>query len=202
MFAYTLKSDETCEKVAIPAARAFFDQRNLVLQMMVLRLKVFLMRGDGSTMSFQLAIAPKLVLSVSAANLWYAINYSKDMAAIWECVLKFESLASERLVPCEAHGASANKRLIAHTRSNMAEKDPQKMFVSGMCHLLANKLVEASLVSAVRIKLLSRFYSFSLFLKTSWYFHRVIMALPVVVDTLIEIRPTLPPREITEHAQE
>ena len=85
----------------------------------------------------------------------------------------------------------------------MAEKDPQKMFVSGMCHLLANKLVEASLVSAVRIKLLSRFYSFSLFFsKTSGYFHRVIMALPVVVDTLIEIRPTLPPREATEHAQE
>jgi len=152
-----LKFDETCEKVAIPAARAFFDQRNLVLQMMVLRLKVFLMRGDGSTMSFQLAIAPKLVLSVSAANLWYAINYSKDMAAIWECVLKFESLASERLVPCEAHGASANKRLIAHTRSNMAEKDLQKMFVSGICNLLADKLVVSVFVSAVTIKLLSRF---------------------------------------------
>ena len=126
-------------------------------------MKVFLMRGDGSTMSFQLAIAPKLVLSVSAANLWYAINYSKDMCAIWECVVKFESLASERLVPCEVHGASANKRLIAHTRSNTAEKDPQKMFVSGMCYLLANKLVEASLVSAVRIKLLLRFYSFLCF---------------------------------------
>ena len=82
MFAYTLKFDETCEKIAIPADRSLFDQRNLVLQMMVLRLKVFLMRGDGSTMSFQLAIVPKLVLSVSAANLWYAINYCKDMAAI------------------------------------------------------------------------------------------------------------------------
>jgi hypothetical protein len=42
-------------------------------------------------------------------------------------------------------------------RSNTAEKDPQQMFDSGMCHLHANKLVEAALVSAVSIKLLSRF---------------------------------------------
>ena len=157
LFAYILNFDETREKVATPAARVFFAQRNLVLQMMVLLLKVFLMRGDGSTMFFQLAIAPKLLLSVSAANLLYAISYSKDMAAIWDCVLQLESLAIERLVLCEAQGASANKRLIAHMRSNMAEKDPQKMFDSGMCHLHANKLVEASLVSAVCSKLLSRF---------------------------------------------
>ena len=82
LFAYILNFDETREKVAIPAARASFAQRNLVLQMMALLLKVCLMRGDGSTMSFQLAIAPKLLLSVSAANLWYAINHRKDIAAI------------------------------------------------------------------------------------------------------------------------
>ena len=90
--AYTLKFDETCEKVAILVARATFDQRDLVLQIMVLHLKVFVMRGDGSTMFFQLAIAQKMVpLPISGM---LSINYSTDMAAIWECVLKFESLGA------------------------------------------------------------------------------------------------------------
>lgn len=109
-------------------------------------LTVVLVREDGAVLQFSLVIPPKLVLSVSASQIWYALKFSVDMREVWTKLRDLMCNADEKLSIVETDGAYANLKLDAHRQELAGRLDPKEFTEMGTCHLHGNKLVEAAMV--------------------------------------------------------
>lgn len=192
--AVRLAWDETGERLTMPTPGGTSyrggGQTNSVWHVMVARLRFIVCWESDSpsgvrTFDFTAVLPPMIVQSTSAAALWHQLFHSSLAAPVFRArdLLRDSSRIFVEL--CETDGAYANDKLLMHL---LATSRPEVLWDQWHCSLHQSQLVEASVLSIAGVKLLSRLYSITLFLRTSGHFLRMLRLLKHCIQKNLIIR--------------
>ncbi|CAK0896530.1 unnamed protein product [Prorocentrum cordatum] len=183
--------DETGERLALGSGTEGCDTS--VFHVLVARMRMLIAFEDPTgpeappkVFSYSFIMPPLVVPSTSAGNIYHALFWSEFTGPIFHAVTLLQQRARFVINLNETDGAHANDKLAAFLLS--CNSLPNFLWEHLHCALHANQLVEASILTSLGTKILSRMYSLSLFLHTSGYFLRLVRMLKPMITDAIHIR--------------
>jgi hypothetical protein len=193
MFCFArLAWDETGQKLTLQLPGFNTEQMASTWHVLVARLTLYVTWAGGGSCSCHVVMPPCILSSTSAAlihNGLFRFPGTKPILAARDLILRS---ATHRAVDlCEFDAATPNLLLEAYLLQQRSAGDRPVSKESMLCRLHQQHLIEVVVLDTCSLSVVSRLYSFTLLLKGSGYFWRLVRAVSnVVADPLdgVEIR--------------
>jgi hypothetical protein len=193
MFCFSrLAWDETGQKLTLQLQGFHTEQMASTWHVLVARLTLYVTWAGGGSCSCHVVMPPCILSSTSAAlihNGLFRFPGTKPILAARDLILRS---ATHRAVDlCEFDAATPNLLLEAYLIQQRSADDRPVSKESMLCRLHQQHLIEVVVLDTCSLSVVSRLYSFTLLLKGSGYFWRLVRAVSnVVADPVdgVEIR--------------
>ena len=177
---HQLKWDETTVATALNPGGAKESIKSS-WSVLVVRSKLLISWKSGATWEMRLVMPTIPLMSSSADQIFYALEFHPSFFSINELVRLLRQTAELSASLHEVDGAYANLRLHHHLLS-MEQHDPSRsaagsFLASARCQSHATHLISVAMLSLIGGNLLNRFYGLAVFLRNLGYLLRLQLAL-------------------------